>query len=91
MAEMHEKDLEEARYVEDVAKSPDSNRSMDAGPDQLQTLDKPNGYEINMVTELSDAERKRIIRKIDWTLVPLLTFLYLVAFIDRSNSTSDAW
>ncbi|KAH8129262.1 MFS general substrate transporter [Trichoderma asperelloides] len=30
-------------------------------------------------------EQKRILRKVDWRLVPLLSFLYLVSFIDRGN------
>lgn len=32
-----------------------------------------------------DAETKRIIRKIDIRLMPLLTVLYLLSFLDRSN------
>jgi hypothetical protein len=28
---------------------------------------------------------KRVVRKIDWNLVPLLMALYLLAFLDRSN------
>ncbi|KAM0522407.1 hypothetical protein ACHAPE_001997 [Trichoderma viride] len=38
---------------------------------------------------LSDAERaaneRRLMRKLDWTLVPWLTLLYLVCFLDRTN------
>ncbi|KAL7917199.1 major facilitator superfamily domain-containing protein [Trichoderma austrokoningii] len=30
-------------------------------------------------------EQKKILRKVDWRLVPLLSFLYLVSFIDRGN------
>lgn len=33
-------------------------------------------------------EQKRILRKVDWRLVPLLSFLYLVSFIDRGNRNS---
>jgi hypothetical protein len=40
----------------------------------------------NGVAPVSEQERK-ILRKIDNRLVPLLAFLYLVAFVDRSNST----
>ncbi|KAL3488364.1 major facilitator superfamily domain-containing protein [Aspergillus germanicus] len=32
-----------------------------------------------------EAEEKRIIRKIDWHIVPVLGILYLMSFIDRSN------
>jgi hypothetical protein len=38
--------------------------------------------------ELSPEEETRILRKVDYRLVPLLAFLYLVAFLDRSNSMS---
>jgi len=34
-------------------------------------------------------EQKRILRKVDWRLVPLLSFLYLVSFIDRGNCKSN--
>ncbi|KAJ3543629.1 hypothetical protein NM208_g3472 [Fusarium decemcellulare] len=30
-------------------------------------------------------ETKRLIRKIDWTLLPLLSLLYLLSFLDRAN------
>ncbi|KAH8647377.1 major facilitator superfamily domain-containing protein [Xylariales sp. PMI_506] len=30
-------------------------------------------------------EEKRILRKVDWKILPLLSFLYLIAFVDRSN------
>lgn len=38
------------------------------------------------IPEYSDAETKRILRKIDYRLVPLLTIMYIISFIDRSNS-----
>jgi len=36
--------------------------------------------------ELQEREAARVLRKVDMRLVPLLSLLYLVAFIDRSNS-----
>lgn len=36
--------------------------------------------------ELDEAESARVLRKVDMRLVPMLSLLYLVAFIDRSNS-----
>jgi hypothetical protein len=36
--------------------------------------------------ELDEAESARVLRKVDMRLVPMLALLYLVAFIDRSNS-----
>lgn len=38
--------------------------------------------------ELDEAEANRVLRKVDVRLVPMLSLLYLVAFIDRSNSES---
>jgi len=40
------------------------------------------------VDGFSPEEERRLIRKVDWALLPLLSFLYLVSFIDRSNSKS---
>lgn len=36
--------------------------------------------------ELQEREAARVLRKVDMRLVPILSLLYLVAFIDRSNS-----
>jgi hypothetical protein len=36
--------------------------------------------------ELDETEANRVLRKVDYRLVPMLSLLYLVAFIDRSNS-----
>jgi hypothetical protein len=36
--------------------------------------------------ELDESESARVLRKVDMRLVPMLALLYLVAFIDRSNS-----
>lgn len=33
----------------------------------------------------TDAQRKKVLRKVDWRLVPMLAFLYLIAFLDRAN------
>ena len=39
------------------------------------------------VSQFSDStpEEKRILRKVDWNVLPILTILYLVSFLDRSN------
>ena len=42
----------------------------------------------HVVAELPSNESTRILRKVDYRLVPLLGLLYLVAFIDRSNMLS---
>lgn len=35
--------------------------------------------------DYNDKEGKRILRKVDLHLLPLLTFLYILSFLDRSN------
>lgn len=35
--------------------------------------------------ELDEAATKRLIRKIDWRLIPFLALLYLLSFLDRTN------
>lgn len=48
--------------------------------------------EITSVPSLEAGEdainEKKLLRKIDWRLIPPLTFLYYLSFLDRSNSTS---
>jgi len=34
---------------------------------------------------VSQAERQRIVRKLDWHLLPFVSLLYLLSFLDRSN------
>lgn len=33
----------------------------------------------------SAQETKRLLRKLDWTLLPFLSLLYLLSFLDRAN------
>jgi len=50
--------------------------SNSSGSDEIEAQD----------VELQEREAARVLRKVDMRLVPLLALLYLVAFIDRSNS-----
>ncbi|KAM0469444.1 hypothetical protein ACHAP7_010024 [Fusarium lateritium] len=43
------------------------------------------GLEARGETGFDAAETKKIVRKIDWYLLPPLTLLYILSFIDRSN------
>ena len=60
---------------------------------QLEVADASSGEELHTVekgytdvlVDLPPEEGKRVLRKVDYRLVPLLAFLYLVAFVDRSN------
>ena len=59
----------------------------DIGPGELVILD--NGVPRDAaITELPAKEQSRVLRKVDFRVVPLLTFLYLIAYIDRNNSAS---
>lgn len=39
----------------------------------------------NFLANFTDAQRKKVLRKVDWRLVPMLLILYLISFIDRAN------
>ncbi|OJA18497.1 hypothetical protein AZE42_07587, partial [Rhizopogon vesiculosus] len=41
--------------------------------------------EKQIIEELNPGERARILRKIDWRLLPLVTLLFLLSFLDRVN------
>lgn len=44
------------------------------------------GLNDSNLPDYHDAEVKRIMRKVDWRLPPVLALLYLLSFLDRSNS-----
>ena len=51
--------------------------------------DKKQGSDSELEANAIDfdgPEARRILSKVDYRLVPILSLLYLVAFIDRSNS-----
>lgn len=66
--------------------------------DNEQRVDNLSGEKISTSSgeleaqhvELDEAEADRVLRKVDYRLVPMLSLLYLVAFIDRSNSKSKS-
>jgi hypothetical protein len=41
--------------------------------------------EATFVANFDEAQRKKLYRKVDWRLVPMLALLYLFSYIDRSN------
>jgi hypothetical protein len=45
----------------------------------------PNKFDtIESQQDFSDIDEKKLLRKIDWNIVPFLTFLYLLSFLDRT-------
>lgn len=46
---------------------------------EFETHDQTDDYYIDPETE------KRLLRKLDWRLIPWLCLLYLISFLDRTN------
>ena len=51
--------------------------------ESLQKLD--DVYDDTDEVELTPAEERRLLRKVDWVIVPYASLLYLISFLDRSN------
>jgi hypothetical protein len=49
----------------------------------VKEVSSPLENELNQ--QLDPAIERKIVRKLDFTLIPILWFLFLVAFIDRGN------
>ncbi|OAA68741.1 Major Facilitator Superfamily protein [Niveomyces insectorum RCEF 264] len=62
------------KSLPDVVKAAGGLRTVDAG----LTADQ-------VVTAVDKERETRILRKVDWHIVPLLSFLYLIGYVDRSN------
>ncbi len=56
--------------------------SGEESPEHIEVL---VATELELV-ELTEEEKKKVLRKLDWILVPQLAILYLLAFLDRGNS-----
>lgn len=63
----------------DLARSPSDAKSevLDFRSQDLNNISPP--------LQLSEAEEKKLWRKIDLKLLPILTLLYLLSFMDRGN------
>jgi MFS family permease len=64
---------------------------MDNKPETLK-LDKArsndstgNDVKVELVSTFDQQQTKRLLRKIDWHLIPFLSLLYLLSFLDRTN------
>jgi len=73
---------QEAMGHEDKLEYGHKANSDELSGEELATVDK--GY-TDVDLHMSPEEERRILKKIDYRLVPILSLLYLVAFIDRSN------
>lgn len=44
-----------------------------------------NEEDAQFMASFDEKKKKQMYRKVDWRLIPMLAFLYLVAYIDRAN------
>lgn len=40
---------------------------------------------LNALVDTPEIDEKKLIRKLDWALIPWLSFLYLLSFLDRTS------
>lgn len=65
-----------------------SDTSLDVKPGETQIDDTSNVKEssaLESAVEWDESATKKLIRKIDWRLIPFLALLYLLSFLDRTN------
>jgi hypothetical protein len=55
----------------------------------VMQIDNIHGHPIQVQWPLDPVIEKKLTRKVDWILVPWLFLLFLLAFLDRVNSTSS--
>jgi MFS family permease len=73
--------------------SGDEKKTMDRGEKHEYSLDTPPAADADILADpdagLSEEERavhdRKLLRKLDFKLIPWLSFLYLVSFLDRTN------
>lgn len=53
---------------------------------RVNVLGKADQYSEAHIT-WTEEEEARVRHKLDWQIVPLVTLLYLLCFLDRANST----
>lgn len=67
-------------------KEPSPSASVDGGGDlKPSTLQLEHISKANFVASFPAAAKKQALRKIDVRLLPVLTFLYVLSYLDRSN------
>lgn len=62
------------------------NETYDAKPFDAHVVDETNKPELaSSEIYIDPAAEKRLIRKLDWMLSPMMVLMFLVAYLDRSN------
>ncbi|KAL5513328.1 hypothetical protein ACEPAH_3727 [Sanghuangporus vaninii] len=70
----------------DVEKHPAGQASIEK--ERVETIEKVNKPATSVYrpdVDTSGIDEKKLLRKLDWTLIPWLSFLYLLSFLDRSS------
>jgi hypothetical protein len=62
--------------------SDDQGKNMDTG---VVSSDKAGEAGYNSPTSTHGIDEKKLVRKIDWRIIPGVVLLYLLSFLDRSN------
>ena len=52
----------------------------------VMQIDNIHGHPVSVTWPLDPVREKKLMRKVDWILVPWLFILFLLAFLDRVNS-----
>lgn len=74
--------------VHDVTPRHSGGYADDAGmKPTIMQIDNIHGHPVEVQWPLDPLKEKKLMRKVDWILVPWLFFLFLLAFLDRVNST----
>lgn len=60
---------------------PDINKK-----ENFDLVEDVEGENTQQVESFDPKEARRIVNKVDWHVIPILTILYIMCFIDRSNS-----
>lgn len=65
--------------MDDTASNRTSSEKHQGSSHHEHAITLQEGIEI----EFDDVETSKVLRKVDWRLLPVLSFLYLLAFLDR--------
>jgi hypothetical protein len=57
---------------------------------EIMQIDNIGGHPVDVQWPLDPVKEKKLMRKVDWILVPWLFLLFLLAFLDRVNSIPDS-
>jgi hypothetical protein len=69
-----------AQVQDGITAGGEKSVGMDAG-----RVDAEAGAQTQVQMEIDPEMEKRVRRKLDWHIIPLVSALYLLAFLDRSN------